>query len=278
MIVNMASGFVSIQLGLRGPNTSAVTACASATHAIGEAFRIIQRGSADIMITGGTEASITQIGFAGFCAARAMSTRDIEPSQAMCPFDARRDGFVMSEGAGVLVLESLEHALSRGAKVYGEVVGFGMTSDAYHITAPAPDADGSTRAIREALADAGLNPGDVDYINAHGTSTELNDRYETAAIKRVFGDKAYDIPVSSTKSMTGHLLGAAGGLEAAACCLAIRDGIIPPTINYEQPDPECDLDYVVEGARQSEVSVAISNSFGFGGHNAVLVFSKYVSE
>lgn len=275
MIINMAAGQVAIYFGLRGPNSSTVTACASGTHAIGEALRLIQRGYADIMVTGGTEAAITPIGFAGFCSARAMSVRDVEPQEAMCPFDARRDGFVMGEGAGVLILESLEHALKRGASVYAEVIGFGMTCDAYHITAPSPEALGATRAISEALMDGGLEPSDVNYINAHGTSTELNDRFETAAIKNVFGERAYDIPVSSTKSMTGHLLGAAGGIEAVACCLAIKHGIVPPTINYEKVDPHCDLDYVPGKARKTDVNVAISNSFGFGGHNAVVVVKKY---
>lgn len=276
MIINMASGQVAIHFGLRGPNSSTVTACASGTHAIGEAFRLIQCGYADLILTGGTEAAVTPVGFAGFCAAKAMSVRDVEPDKAMCPFDARRDGFVMGEGAGVLVLESLEHALKRNAPIYAEIVGFGMTCDAYHITAPCPEGLGATRAIQEALADGGIGANDVDYINAHGTSTELNDKLETAAIKNVFGARAYDIMVSSTKSMTGHLLGAAGGIEAVACCLAIKHGVVPPTINYEEVDPLCDLDYVPNEAREADVNVALSNSFGFGGHNAVLAVKKFV--
>jgi 3-oxoacyl-[acyl-carrier-protein] synthase II len=275
MIINMASGQVAIQCGFSGPNSSTVTACASGTHAVGEAFRLIQHGYADLMITGGTEAAITPIAFAGFCSAKAMSTRDVRPEEAMCPFDNRRDGFVMGDGAGVVILESLEHALRRNANIYAEIIGFGTSCDAYHITAPHPDAVGAIKAIREALNDGGLSTNDVDYINAHGTSTKFNDMVETAAIKSVFGERAYDIPVSSSKSMIGHLLGAAGGVELVACCLAIKDGIIPPTINYEQVDPLCDLDYVPGEARKADVNVVMSNSFGFGGHNAVIVARKY---
>lgn len=272
MIADMASGQVSIQFGARGHNACTVTACCSGSHSIGDAFRIIQRGEADIMITGGAEAPITRLALAGFCSAKTLSTRNAEPQKASRPFDAGRDGFVMGEGSGIIILEELEHARARGAKIYAEIIGYGATADAYHITTPAPEGDGAARAMTAALQDAGIRPEDVDYINAHGTSTEYNDYFETVAIKRVFGENAYKTPVSSTKSMTGHLLGAAGGIEAIACLLAMEHGLIPPTINYEEPDPRCDLDYVPNQARPANLRVVMSNSFGFGGHNAVLVF------
>ncbi|AMV10093.1 beta-ketoacyl-ACP synthase II [Geobacillus sp. G4] len=275
MIPDMAAGQVSIILGAKGINSCTVTACATGANSIGDAFKVIQRGDADVMITGGTEAPITKMSFAGFCASTALSTNP-DPKTASRPFDKNRDGFVMGEGAGIVVLEELEHALRRGAKIYAEIVGYGATADAYHITAPAPGGEGGVRAMRQALHDAGLKPEEIDYINAHGTSTDYNDKYETAAIKEVFGDHAYKLAVSSTKSMTGHLLGATGAVEAIFSVLAIRDGIIPPTINYETPDPECDLDYVPNEARKQDVRVVLSNSFGFGGHNATLIFKKYV--
>lgn len=275
MIPDMAAGQVSIILGAKGINSCTVTACATGANSIGDAFKVIQRGDADVMITGGTEAPITKMSFAGFCANTALSTNP-DPKTASRPFDKNRDGFVMGEGAGIVVLEELEHALRRGAKIYAEIVGYGATADAYHITAPAPGGEGGVRAMRQALQDAGLKPEDIDYINAHGTSTEYNDKYETEAIKEVFGDHAYKLAVSSTKSMTGHLLGATGAVEAIFSVLAIRDGIIPPTINYETPDPECDLDYVPNEARKQDVRAVLSNSFGFGGHNATLIFKKYV--
>lgn len=275
MIANMASGVTSIHIGAKGPNSAAITACATGTHSIGDAFKIIQRGDADAMITGGTEASMTPIGYAGFCAARAMSTRNDDPTKASRPFDKNRDGFVMGEGSGVLVLEELDHALARGARIYAEIVGYGMSGDAYHLTAPAPEGEGAGRAMAMALTDAGLEPEDVSYINAHGTSTEFNDKFETAAIKNLFKDYAYKLAVSSTKSMTGHLLGASGGIEAIACVQAIVNDMVPPTINYETPDPECDLDYVPNVARQMVVDVAMSNSLGFGGHNGSIIFTKY---
>ncbi|MDI6814352.1 MAG: beta-ketoacyl-ACP synthase II, partial [Desulfitobacteriaceae bacterium] len=275
LISDMASGMTSIILGAKGPNLTIVTACATATHAIGEAAKIIQRGDADVMIAGGSEAAITPLAVAGFCAARAFSTRNDEPERASRPFDLNRDGFVMGEGAGVLILESLEHALARGAKILCEITGFGMSGDAFHITAPAPEGEGAARSMAAAIKDAGIKPDDVDYINAHGTSTLDNDKTETMAIKRVFGDYAYKVAISSTKSMVGHLLGAAGAVEAIACICAIRDGIVPPTINYETPDPECDLDYVPNEPRKMPVKIAMSNSFGFGGHNATLILKKY---
>lgn len=275
MIANMASGVTSIHIGAKGPNSAAITACATGTHSIGDAFKIIQRGDADAMVTGGTEASMTPIGYAGFCAARAMSTRNDDPAKASRPFDKNRDGFVMGEGSGVLVLEELDHALARGARIYAEIVGYGMSGDAYHLTAPAPEGEGAGRAMAMALTDAGLEPEDVSYINAHGTSTEFNDKFETAAIKNLFKDYAYKLAVSSTKSMTGHLLGASGGIEAIACVQAIVNDMVPPTINYETPDPECDLDYVPNVARQKVVDVAMSNSLGFGGHNGSIIFTKY---
>lgn len=273
MIANMASGQVSITVGARGPNTAAVSACATGTHSIGDAYKIIQRGDADVMICGGAEATIRPIGMAGFCAMRAMSTRNDEPERASRPFDVDRDGFVMGEGAGVLVLESLEHALARGARIYGEVAGYGMSGDAHHMTEPDPT--GAAMCMTRALADGELAPEQIDYINAHGTSTPVGDRSETKAIKSALGDHAYKTAVSSTKSMTGHLLGAAGGVEAVICSLVLQHGMIPPTINLENQDPECDLDYVPNVARKADVQVAMSNSFGFGGHNATIVLKKY---
>ncbi|MFS8572939.1 MAG: beta-ketoacyl-ACP synthase II [Clostridia bacterium] len=275
MIPDMAAGQVSILLGAKGHNACTVTACASGSHSIGDAFKVIQRGQADVMITGGTEAAVSALSMAGVCAARTLSTRNDEPERASRPFDKDRDGFVLGEGAGILILEELEHAKARGAKIYAEIIGYASTGDAYHITAPAPEGDGARRAMLAALEDAGVEPGDVDYINAHGTSTEYNDKFETMAIKAVFKEAAYRIPVSSTKSMTGHLLGAAGGVEAIATCKALAEQVIPPTINYETPDPECDLDYVPNQARPAQLEIAISNSFGFGGHNAGLVFRRY---
>ncbi|NLL19908.1 MAG: beta-ketoacyl-ACP synthase II [Clostridia bacterium] len=275
MIANIAAGQISIMLDAHGPNYTVVSACASATNAIGEAFKVIQRGDADVVITGGTEAAVTATSMAGFCAMKAMSTRNDDPQGASRPFDKDRDGFVLSEGAGILVLESLEHAQARGAKIYGEMAGYGCTADAYHITAPAPDGTHAARAMALALKDGDLETEEVDYINAHGTSTDLNDKLETMAIKQVFGKRAGQIPISSTKSMTGHLLGAAGAIEAIICLLTINRGIIPPTINYETPDPECDLDYVPNQARQAQVKVALSNSFGFGGHNATIVVKAF---
>lgn len=277
LISDMASGMVSILVGAKGPNLGIVTACATGTHAIGEAAAIVSRGDADVMIAGGSEAAITPMAVAGFCAARALSTRNDEPERASRPFDLNRDGFVMGEGAGTVIVESLEHALARGARIWGEVCGFGMSGDAYHITAPSPGGEGAARSMLAALHNANLKPEQVDYINAHGTSTEDNDKIETAAVKTVFGQNAYKVAISSTKSMTGHLLGAAGAVEAIACLCAIRDGIIPPTINYETPDPECDLDYVPNKARKQDVRIAMSNSFGFGGHNATLILSKFES-
>jgi 3-oxoacyl-[acyl-carrier-protein] synthase II len=274
-ISNMASGYISIEFGFKGPNSCVVTACATGTHSIGDAFKIIQRGDADIMIAGGTESAITPLGVAGFANMKALSTRNDEPQKASRPFDAERDGFVMGEGAGILVLEELEHAKKRGAKIYAEVVGYGLTADAYHITAPCADADGAKRVIMMALNDARINPDEVDYINAHGTSTPLNDKIETLAIKEVFKDHAYKLKISSNKSMIGHLLGAAGAVEAVATVLTIKNGVIPPTINYEHPDPECDLDYVPNKAIEYPVKVAISNSFGFGGTNACLAFKAF---
>ncbi|WP_079510203.1 beta-ketoacyl-ACP synthase II [Mesobacillus jeotgali] len=274
MIPDMATGQVSITLGARGFNSCTVTACATGTNSIGDAFKVIQRGDADVMVTGGAEAPITKMSFAGFCANTALSTNH-DPQKASRPFDKDRDGFVMGEGAGIVVLEELEHALARGAKIYAEIVGYGATGDAYHITAPAPEGEGGARAMKMALDDAGLAPEEVGYINAHGTSTEYNDKYETMAIKTVFGEQAYKLAVSSTKSMTGHLLGAAGGIEAIFTVLALKEGILPPTINLETPDPECDLDYVPNTSRRQQVNAAISNSLGFGGHNATIAFRKY---
>ena len=275
LIVNMASGLVSMRFGAKGPNSSVVTACATGNHAIGDACKLIQRGVADVMIAGGAEAIIVPLTIAGFCAMKAMSTRNDEPEKASRPFDAGRDGFVCGEGGGVLVLEALDHARRRDARIYAEVVGYGLTGDAHHMTAPDPEGDGAARAMQAALDDAGLAAADVAYINAHGTSTPYNDRFETLAIKRVFGDHARRLAVSSTKSMTGHLLGAAGGIEAIATVLALHHGLLPPTINYETPDPDCDLDYVPNQARKQDVEVALSNAFGFGGTNATLAFRRY---
>ncbi len=275
MIANMAAGQVSIMTGAKGPTSAAISACATGTHSIGDAFKIIQRGDADVMIAGGAEATITPMAFAGFCAARAMSTRNEEPQKASRPFDKERDGFVMGEGAGVLILESLEHAEKRGASIIAELAGYGMSSDAHHLTAPAPEGEGACRAMQQAMKDAGLSPEEIDYINAHGTSTDLNDKFETMAIKNAFGEHAQRLVVSSNKSMIGHLLGAAGGVEAIATALTVKTGMIPPTINLETPDPECDLDYVPNQARESKVRAALSNSLGFGGHNATLLFKSY---
>jgi 3-oxoacyl-[acyl-carrier-protein] synthase II len=275
LIVNMASGQLSIRYKLKGPNSSVVTACATGNHAIGDAFRIIQRGEADLMVAGGSEAIIDELPLAGFGQMKALSTRNDEPARASRPFDADRDGFVPGEGAGIVVLESLEHARRRGARIYAELIGYGMTADAYHMTAPDPDGDGAVRAMAGALRDGGLRPEDVGYINAHGTSTPYNDKTETLAIKQVFGHHARTLAVSSTKSMTGHLLGAAGGIEAVVTVLALQQGILPPTINYETPDPDCDLDYVPNTARKADVDVAISNGFGFGGTNATIAFRRW---
>lgn len=275
LIINLASGNVSIKFGAKGPNSAAVTACATGSHSIGDAFKIIQRGDADVMIAGGTESVITALGIGGFAVMKTLSTRNDEPERASRPFDAQRDGFVMGEGAGVIILESLESALQRGARIYAEIVGYGMSSDAYHITSPAPEGEGAARCMKAALKDAGLEPTMVSYINAHGTSTKYGDELETAAIKKVFGEHAYKLCVSSTKSMTGHLLGAAGGVEAIFSILSIYNNIVPPTINLENPDPECDLDYVPHKARKLNVECAMSNSFGFGGTNACLIFKKY---
>jgi 3-oxoacyl-[acyl-carrier-protein] synthase II len=275
LISNMAAGHLSIAFGLQGASSTVVTACASATNAIGEALRLIEHGEADIVICGGTEAPIVPLAFAGFCAMKAMSTEKENPKEACRPFDARRSGFVMSEGAGILVLESVEHAKARNARIYAELAGYGSTSDAHHITTPVPGGAGAARSMRNAIKDAELSPEDVDYINAHGTGTGANDSTETAAIKLVFGPAASQVPVSSTKSMTGHLLGAAGAIEAIVCALTIQNGVIPPTINYGEPDPECDLDYVPNQAREKEVKVALSNTFGFGGHNATIVLKKF---
>lgn len=275
IIINMASGIVSILLGAKGPASSVVTACATGGNAIGDAARIIQRGEAVAMLAGGSEAAITPLSTAGFCAMRAMSTRNDAPDKAVRPFDAKRDGFVMGEGAGVVLLEDFEHAQRREAKIYAELVGYGMSADAYHITQPDPEADGAARSMVNALRDARMDPSEVDYINAHGTSTLYNDQTETLAIKKVFGTHARKIPVSSTKSMTGHLMGAAGGVELIACVLTIEHQVLPPTINYEFPDPECDLDYVPNTPRKAPVTVAMSNAFGFGGHNAILIVRKY---
>ncbi len=276
MISNMATGLISIEFGLRGPNFATVSACSTACHAIGEAWRMVRDGEADAFLAGGAEAAIVPLGMAGFSAMKAMSTRNDEPRRASRPFDRDRDGFVMSEGAGILVLESEQHAKARGAKIYCEIAGYGLSADAYHITSPAPGGEGAVRCMKMALEKAGVRPEEVDYVNAHGTSTSVGDVGETQAIKTVFGDHAKNgLLVSSTKSMTGHLLGAAGSVEMAACALAIRDGIVPPTINLDNPDPECDLDYVAHTAREAKVRVAVNNSFGFGGHNATLIGREY---
>jgi len=274
MITDMASGMVSIQFGAKGPNYAAVSACASAAHSIGVAYRAIQNGEADVMITGGSENPIGPSGLAGFCSLKALSSRDVPPEKASCPFDKMRDGFVMGEGSGIVILESLEHAKARNARIYCEMAGYGFSGDAYHMTAPAPDGEGPARAMKAALVDSGIGIGEVDYINAHGTSTEFNDKYETMAIKTVFGERAQSIKISSTKSMTGHLLGAAAAVEFVASALAIQNSKIPPTINYENPDPECDLDYTPNKAVEMPVRVALSNSLGFGGHNAALVLRR----
>lgn len=275
MIANMAAGLTAIQTGAKGPNSCTVTACAAGSNAVGEAFRLIQMGYAQAMICGGTEAAITPLGLAGFAAARALSTRNEDPERACRPFDRDRDGFVMGEGAGILILEELQCALSRGARIYGEIVGYAMTCDAYHMTSPVPGGSGAARAIQLALKDANITPDQVSYINAHGTSTKANDSTETTAIKTALGESAYKVAISSTKSMTGHLLGGSGGIEAVATALAVANDQIPPTINLENPDEDCDLDYVPNQSRAQKVDVALSNSFGFGGHNVTLVFKKY---
>lgn len=275
MIANMAPGQIAIEFGSKGPNLSIETACAASSHAVGESFRMIREGLADAMITGGAEAVVTPLALGGFCSMRALSTRNDEPEKASRPFDLNRDGFVMGEGAGILILEELGQALERGANIYAEIIGYGMSGDAYHVSAPHPEGEGAIHCMKMAIDYAGLKPEDVDYINAHGTSTKLNDLSENKAIKVVFGEHAYRLAVSSTKSMTGHLLGGAGGLEAIYTVLTLKHGILPPTINYETPDPECDLDYVPNTARKAEVEVAMSNSFGFGGTNASLLFRAF---
>lgn len=275
LIVNMASGEVAIRYGFCGPNLAQVTACATGTHAIGDAMKIIQRNDADVMVAGGTEAAISPLGFGGFCSMRALSRRNDDPARASRPFDRDRDGFVMGEGSGIVILEELERAKKRGAKIYAEVAGYGLTADAYHITEPEPTGKGARRAMAMAIADAGLNPQDVDYVNAHGTSTKFNDRAETMAIKEVFKDHARGLAISSTKSTTGHLLGAAGAVETIACALALKNGVVPPTSHYETPDPECDLDYVPNTAREKKITVALNNAFGFGGHNGCLIVKKF---
>ncbi len=276
LIANMASGYISMLLGIRGPNTTVVTACATSTHAVGDAMHIIKRGDAEIMLAGGAEAAISHLAFSGFSAARALSFKNEEPEKASRPFDLKRDGFVMGEGAGVVIMETLDHALARGATIYGEVIGYGMSGDAYHMTAPDPDGQGACLCMKRALKSAGISPDEVDYINAHGTSTEFNDKIETMAIKKVFGEHANKLAISSTKSMTGHLLGAAGAIELIATLLIMENQLIHPTINYEYPDPECDLDYVPNEAREGTVNIAISNSFGFGGTNATLAIKRYL--
>lgn len=275
MIIDMSAGLVSIKYNLKGPNYATVSACASGANAIGDAFKIIQRGDAEVMIAGGSEASITPLSLAGFCSARALSTRNEEPEKASRPFDKLRDGFLMGEGSGMIVLEGLEHAQRRGAKIYAEMIGVGMSSDAYHITAPAPGGEGAARAMKLALQDAELKPEDVDYINTHGTSTDLGDISETQAIKNVFGERAYKIPTNSTKSMIGHLLGAAGAVELITVLKSMEKGVLHPTINQEVPDPECDLDYVANQSRETQIRVALSNSFGFGGHNITLIVKRF---
>lgn len=274
-IINLASGYVSIRLGAQGPNSATATACTSSAHAVGDSFKIIQRGDADVMICGGAEACICPMGIGGFAAMRALSTRNDQPEKASRPWDKNRDGFVVGEGSGILILEELETARRRGAPIFAEMTGYGMSADAFHITAPCEDGDGASRVMKHALRDAGIRPDQVDYVNAHGTSTEQGDRAETKAMKKTFGEHAYKLAISSSKSMTGHLLGGAGGLEAGITVLAIRDQIAPPTINYEVPDPECDLDYVPNTARPMRIDYALSNSFGFGGTNGCLVFKRY---
>lgn len=275
MIANMAASHISILAGAKGPNETVVTACASANNAAGEAFRLLQRGEADVVITGGSEACLARVAYAGFCSMRALSCRNDDPRRASRPFDHQRDGFVMAEGAGSLIFETLDHARARGARIYVEVAGYGMSADAFHMTQPPADGEGGARSMRRALEDAGMSPGDVDYINAHGTSTPLGDTAETQAIKAVFGEHARTVAISSTKSMTGHLLGAAGAIELIACLKAIEQGLIPPTINYEYPDPACDLDYVPNRPRKQAVDVALSNSFGFGGQNATIIVRRW---
>ena len=274
MILDMASGSVSMRVGAKGPNFAAVTACATASHSIGESYCTVSRGDADIMITGGAEASISRLGISGFCSMKALSTRNDDPLHASRPFDKDRDGFVMSEGAGVLVLEEMEHAKKRGAKIYGEIIGYGATGDAYHITSPAPGGEGGARAMKMAMKNAGINPEDVDYINAHGTSTHLNDMYETAAIKTAFGDAARKVAISSTKGGMGHSLGAAGGLETIVCLKAMETGIVPQTLNYTTPDPDCELDYTPNTPRERQINVAVNTNLGFGGHNGVVIVKK----
>ena len=274
LIINLAPGHISIKYGAKGPNVSSVSACATGTHSIGDAYHMIKRGDADAMIAGGTESTVTPLGIGGFAVMKALSSRNDDPTTASRPFDKDRDGFVLAEGAGIVVLEEYEAAKKRGAKIYAEIAGYGLSGDAYHLTTPAPDGEGAARCIKMALATAGVKPEEVDYINAHGTSTHFNDLYETMAIKRVFGDHAKKLMVSSTKSMTGHLLGAAGGVEAVYTLMAMDKGVVPPTINYQNPDPDCDLDYVPNTARDAKVSCALSNSFGFGGTNATLLFRK----
>jgi len=275
MIINLLPGQIAMIKGLKGPNISVVTACATSSHSIGEALWGIRNGLADVIVSGGAEASTTRLGLAGFCSMKALSTRNDAPEKASRPFDKERDGFIMSEGAGMVVLEELEHARARGATIYGELVGYGCSSDAYHLTAPAPDGGGAARSMQMALDDARVSAEEVDYINAHGTSTPMNDKFETMAIKTVFAEGAYKVPVSSTKSMHGHLLGAAGATEVVACLLAMKNKIIPPTINYEVPDPDCDLDYVPNQPREADIKIAASNSFGFGGHNSTLVLRQF---
>ncbi len=275
LIINLAAGQISIRLGAKGPNSAPATACATGSHAIGDAFKVIERGDADAMIAGGAESVITQMGIGGFNAMKALSTRNDEPEKASRPFDRDRDGFIMGEGAGVVVIEELTHALARKARIYAEIVGYGLTGDAYHITSPAPGGEGAARCMAMAIKDAGADPSQIDYINAHGTSTKYGDELETAAIKTVFKEHAYKVAVSSTKSMIGHLLGAAGGVEAVICVLSIQKGLVPPTINLDNPDPECDLDYVPHKARKADIRYALSNSFGFGGTNACLLFKKF---
>jgi 3-oxoacyl-[acyl-carrier-protein] synthase II len=275
IIANMAPGQIAIEFGAKGPNLSIETACAASCHAIGESYRMIREGLADAMISGGAEAVVTPLALGGFCSMRALSVRNEEPEKASRPFEKDRDGFVMGEGSGILILEELDHALERGAKIYAEVAGYGLSGDAYHVSAPDPEGEGAVACMNMAIQDAGIEPEDVEYINAHGTSTGLNDLSETRAIKAVFGDHAYKLAVSSTKSMTGHLLGAAGGVEAIFACMSLKDGILPPTINYETPDPECDLDYVPNEKREVPIRMAMSNSFGFGGTNGSLLFKTY---
>lgn len=275
MITNMVSGQISMEFGAKGPNTTVVTACASGTHAVGDAFKAIQRGDADVMFTGGAEASICELGMAGFCTMKAMSTRNDDPLTASRPFDKDRDGFLMGEGSGVIILETLEHAQARGAKIYAEIVGYGSTADAYHITSPAPGGEGAARCMTMAINDAGIEPSAIDYINAHGTSTPYNDKFETMAIKSALGDHAYNISVSSTKSMTGHLLGASGAIEAIASIMAVSEDFVPPTINMQNQDPELDLDYTPNKGKEKTVNYALSNSLGFGGHNGTVLFKKF---